>query len=181
MRSVSILLILTLVLTITICSVAIDDMNMKSLASDPPINTTIVRHKRYLDFIPKSRMFFRTNIKANVLSPTNQLLAFAYGYRANYPIENDIKIKRRDVYDSMEELIDHHGSFNGRACLTKLLCDASSTISADSGMFARLYQLIFRLPQADDELYSTFNADKCGKYSAECPLRLLKLTPYTDL
>lgn len=38
-----------------------------------------------------------------------------------------------------------------------------------------------RLPQADGELYPSFDADKCGKYSAECPLRLLKLTPYTDL
>lgn len=48
---------------------------------------------------------FRTNVKANILAG-NQLLAFAYGYRANYPIENDIKIRRRDVYDSIEELID---------------------------------------------------------------------------
>lgn len=48
---------------------------------------------------------FRANVKANVLSG-NQLIAFAYGYRANYPIENDIKIKRRDIYDSMEEVID---------------------------------------------------------------------------
>lgn len=48
---------------------------------------------------------FRANVKANVLS-ANQILAFAYGYRANYPIENDIRIKRRDVYDSMEEIFD---------------------------------------------------------------------------
>lgn len=49
---------------------------------------------------------FRANVKANVLSPQNQILAFAYGYRANYPIENDIRLKRRDVHDSMEEIFD---------------------------------------------------------------------------
>lgn len=48
---------------------------------------------------------FRANVKANILSG-NQLLVFGYGYRANYPIENDIKVRRRDVYDSIEELID---------------------------------------------------------------------------
>lgn len=48
---------------------------------------------------------FRGTVKANALS-VNQILAFSYGYRANYPIENDRKIRRRDVYDSMEELID---------------------------------------------------------------------------
>lgn len=46
----------------------------------------------------------RANIKANVFEG-NQLVAFAYGYRANYPIENDRKIRRRDVYDGMEEII----------------------------------------------------------------------------
>lgn len=128
MKRVSILLILTLVLAVTFCLAEMDHLTQMSLASNKPTNTTIVRHKRYLDFIPKSRMFvssiiliqnnfermsdsnillqFRANVKANILAPPNQLLAFAYGYRANYPIENDIKIKRRDVYDSMQELID---------------------------------------------------------------------------
>lgn len=50
-------------------------------------------------------MQFRANVKANVLS-YNQLLAFSYGFRANFPIENSIKMKRRDVLNSMEELID---------------------------------------------------------------------------
>lgn len=43
-------------------------------------------------------------MKANVLT-TNQILAFAYGYRANYPIENERRARRSDVYDSIEELI----------------------------------------------------------------------------
>lgn len=85
--------------------------------------SNVVRHKRYLDFLPKSRMFvsidittghckcslslffqFRANIKANLLS-INQVIAFAYGFRANYPIENDRKIRRRDVYESVEEMM----------------------------------------------------------------------------
>lgn len=123
MRILSILLIL--ILANAIYSLEIDKIKRMSFASDFQMNSTIVRHKRYLDFIPKSRMFvsnswnicpngefksencsqFRANIKANVLS-ANQVLAFAYGFRANYPIENDIRIRRRDVYDSMEELID---------------------------------------------------------------------------
>lgn len=47
---------------------------------------------------------FRANVKANVLT-ANQLLAFAYGYRANYPIENERRVRRSDVYDAIEELI----------------------------------------------------------------------------
>lgn len=63
MRTVRILLILTLVLTVVICSIEIDDTKRMSLALNPPANTTIVRHKRYLDFIPKSRMFVSNHIE----------------------------------------------------------------------------------------------------------------------
>lgn len=123
------LLIWFLVLVNTISSTEISKTRQMSMPSDAPTNSTIIRHKRYLDFLPKSRMFvsifnneflcviwfrifkftnylkLRANVKANVLS-VNQVIAFAYGFRANYPIENDIRIKRRDVYDSMEEIMD---------------------------------------------------------------------------
>lgn len=39
-------------------SIEIGDLQRMSLASDRPSNaTTLIRYKRYLDFIPKSRMF----------------------------------------------------------------------------------------------------------------------------
>lgn len=47
-------LMLVLILVKAIYSIEMAEM---SLASNPTANTTIVRHKRYLDFIKKSRMF----------------------------------------------------------------------------------------------------------------------------
>lgn len=47
---------------------------------------------------------FRANVKENMLGK-NQIMAYAYGYRANYPIENGIRAKRSEVYDTIEELI----------------------------------------------------------------------------
>lgn len=87
-------------------------------------NSTIIhRSKRYLDFIPLSRMFvricirvinvivvecfkqFRANIKDNIIQ-VNQFWAQAYGFRANYPIENHKRAKRSDVYDTLSDLIN---------------------------------------------------------------------------
>lgn len=34
--------------------------------------------------------------------------------------------------------------FNGRTCVLKMLCDASNEVSSETGMFRRLYQLIFK-------------------------------------
>lgn len=59
MRNLSILLILILAKAIYLLE--IDKMKTMSFASDFQINSTIVRHKRYLDFIPKSRMFVSNN------------------------------------------------------------------------------------------------------------------------
>lgn len=39
-----------------------DQLNKMSLLSDRPGNATIVRYKRYLDFLPKSRMFVSGNL-----------------------------------------------------------------------------------------------------------------------
>lgn len=88
--------------------------------------TTIKRSKRYLDFLPLSRMFvsknqiliagflyfnlvivflqFRANIKDNVIQ-SYQFWAQSYGYRANFPIENRRRVRRSEVYDTLEELI----------------------------------------------------------------------------
>lgn len=47
-----------LVLCKCVCSFENGDLQRMSLASDGPNNgTTFIRYKRYLDFIPKSRMF----------------------------------------------------------------------------------------------------------------------------
>lgn len=47
---------------------------------------------------------FRANVKENILGQ-NQIFAYAFGYRANYPIENGKRAKRSEVYDTIEDLI----------------------------------------------------------------------------
>ncbi|XP_037037189.1 uncharacterized protein LOC119074850 isoform X2 [Bradysia coprophila] len=105
-------------------------------------NSTIIqRSKRYLDFIPLSRMFFRANIKDNIVK-VNQFWAQSYGFRANFPIENQKRTKRSDVYDTLSDLINQHG-FDGRACILKTFCDASKALTPNSGMLFKMFKLIF--------------------------------------
>lgn len=47
---------------------------------------------------------FRANIKDNLLK-SNNLWGQAYGYRANFVIENRRRMKRSEVYDTISELI----------------------------------------------------------------------------
>lgn len=57
------------------------------------------------NFLDASVTFqFRANVKENILGQ-NQIFAYAFGYRANYPIENGKRAKRSEVYDTIEDLI----------------------------------------------------------------------------
>lgn len=57
MKRVNMSLIYLLILLNGISALKSVDYKPMSLASNQPMNATIVRYKRYLDFIPKSRMF----------------------------------------------------------------------------------------------------------------------------
>lgn len=43
-------------------------------------------------------------MKENILGQ-NQIFAYAYGYRANYPIENSKRAKRSEIFETIEDLI----------------------------------------------------------------------------
>lgn len=111
------------------------------------------------------------------------------------------KSKQWQIYEF--HCIFSHG-FDGRACVSKMICDASTSLSAESGIFYRMFQLIFRYAKYNyllmelgkshnkisdiyspahvgDNLDSSFDAEQCEQFAAECPLRLRHLTPYTDL
>lgn len=173
-------------------------------------------------------MQFRSNIKANVLS-ANQIIAFAYGFRANYPIENDRKIHRRDIYDSVEEMMNKwaHIQFqfsatenkqkhfyfqffsqgiDGSACILKIFCEASKSITHQPGMFYKLFKLIFTwvlrsvslasnvfsfhhnkcdfsysLQRDDAAVFPLLTPNGCDEISPQCPMEMLNLSPYTDI
>ncbi|KAG4065082.1 hypothetical protein HA402_007479 [Bradysia odoriphaga] len=134
---------------------------------------------------------FRANIKDNIIQ-VNQFWAQAYGFRANFPIENQKRTKRSDVYDTLSDLINQHG-FDGRACILKTFCDASKAITPNSGMLFKMFKLIFSnrrkdftsgfnsLPKDDDKLYPYLKSNDCEELDSHCPLSLLNLTPYTDV
>lgn len=94
------------------------------------------RMKRYLIFQPGSRILvqtrvfkiyriktlkvlffsptqFRVNVKDNIIK-VNQIFAHGFGFRANIdllqPMRPNHKIRRREVYDTLEELINQHGA-----------------------------------------------------------------------
>lgn len=106
---------------------------------------------------------FRANVKDNIQRST-QFWAQAYGYRANFPIENRRRTRRSEVYDTLTELINQlvashlkceyfinincsylyrHG-YDGRACILKSFCEASTALTPDSGIIFKLFKMIFK-------------------------------------
>lgn len=67
------------------------------------------RLKRYLGFKQGARVFFRMNIKDNILK-VNQIWAHAYGFRQNFdipfPLPKQYKVRRRDVHDTVETMLN---------------------------------------------------------------------------
>lgn len=99
-----------------------------STADDDDSNVPKKRLKRYLGFKQGARTFvselncyfrcsrtrilllqFRINIKDNVLK-VNQIWAHAYGFRQNFdipfPLPKQYKVRRRDVHDSLELMLN---------------------------------------------------------------------------
>jgi hypothetical protein len=78
----------------------------------------LVRCERHI-FFPFSyfseKIQFRVNVKDNVIK-VNQIFAHGFGFRANIdllqPMRPKHKIRRREVYDTLEELINQHGARN---------------------------------------------------------------------
>ncbi|CAD7077436.1 unnamed protein product [Hermetia illucens] len=125
-------------------------------------------------------MFFRANVKDNVIK-VNTLWAHAFGYRANYPIENDKKYRpfRRDVYDTIEDLLSRHG-LDGQACTLKTFCTAIQMVESQSGMIFKLFKLIFTLEEGELVHFPHFQERFCKAVKYNCPLSFRDISPYTD-
>ena len=72
--------------------------------------------------------------------------AHAFGFRQNfdipYPLPKQYKVRRRDVHETLEVMLNHHG-FDGRACVLRAFCDASRMVTPRSGIFLKLFKLVF--------------------------------------
>ncbi|XP_073820075.1 uncharacterized protein [Musca autumnalis] len=141
------------------------------------------RKKRYLDFIKGSRMAFRFNVKNNVI-PGSTIWANGWGFRCNYPIENNEVTRpfRRDTYDLLGELMDRSG-FDGQACMLKAYCAAhiDDGTKWNNGMLFKLMKYIFTLTDEDRRHFPHLNHDNCKQIlHSHCPLSFNSISPYTD-
>ncbi|XP_059611020.1 uncharacterized protein LOC132257958 [Phlebotomus argentipes] len=148
--------------------------------------TTVKRYRRYLGFIKGGKVFFRVNIKDNVIK-LNQLWAHAYGFRQNYdinwPFPSSYKVRRRDVHDTLETFMEGLG-FDGRACLRRSVCEAKDIHEGESGIFRKLFKKVFSASSpwaVDFRRQSYMIPTSCEEMRQSCPINFLNLSPYTDL
>ncbi|XP_077290260.1 uncharacterized protein LOC143914043 [Arctopsyche grandis] len=125
----------------------------------------------------------RLNSKHNMVAGT-RIYAQGTGFRVNFPVPKGTfhkrhRIHRRDVYQSLEELIMHHG-YDGRACVLKSLCEASKVVTPQSNILLKLYKKIFTIPEGDDQNYPYLASEKCEELDTHCPISLLQLSRFTD-
>lgn len=184
---------LTLLLFAINITVSVESAESREIYANSSSSIVKSRMKRYLIFQPGSRILvrkafqwaalhdsihlpftqFRINVKDNIIR-VNQIFAHAFGFRANIDLLQPVrlephKIRRREVYETLEELINqlvhvsiqselYYGSswrywsififslrhgFDGRACILKTFCDASKEVTPQSGMLFKLFKLIF--------------------------------------
>ncbi|XP_058117976.1 uncharacterized protein LOC131284674 [Anopheles ziemanni] len=157
---------------------------------------TLARRKRNLIFHPISRGFFRVNIKDGVADNTS-IWAQGIGFRMNIEFFNPpgLKITRRDVHQSVENMIMAHG-FDGRACILRTFCEISKVMTPKSGILFKLFKMIFRskalgsddssigssnsLPQGDEEYFPYLTANDCEELERHCPISQLDMDRLED-
>ncbi|GAB0091552.1 hypothetical protein DMENIID0001_064070 [Sergentomyia squamirostris] len=150
-------------------------------------DTVHKRYRRYLGFLKNGKVFFRVNVKDNVIK-VNQIWAHSYGFRQNYdinwPFPSSYKVRRRDVHDTVETFMEALG-FNGRACLRRSVCEAKDIDpNGENGIFRKLFKKIFTAPSLwhiDLAKESYMIPTLCEKMRQACPINFLDMTPFTDL
>ncbi|XP_075164458.1 uncharacterized protein LOC142237024 [Haematobia irritans] len=148
------------------------------------------RGKRYLDFLDTSRMIvgitymqFRANVKNNII-PKPTIWAHGYGFRCNYPIENDRKVRpfRRDTYEVLGDLMENIG-FDGKACILKAFCAAhlGEDTQINKGILFKLLKYIFTLNSEDKRHFPYLHHGNCQQIlHSHCPLSFNNISPFTD-
>ncbi|EAU77055.1 AGAP002978-PA [Anopheles gambiae str. PEST] len=118
---------------------------------------------------------FRVNIK-DAIADNTTIWAHGIGFRMNIEFYNPpgLKITRRDVHQSLESMIMSHG-FDGRACILRTFCEVSKAMTPKSGILFKLFKLIFRLPEGDDEYFPYLTADDCSELDRHCPISQLDM------
>ncbi|XP_062555466.1 uncharacterized protein LOC134220423 [Armigeres subalbatus] len=158
---------------------------------DQYTNSTKVlnRRKRYLIFRDVSRGFARVNIKDRAFDTTN-IWAQAVGFRMNVEYNNPpgLKITKRDVHQSLSEMIQMH-DFDGRACILRAMCELSNDMTPSSGIIFKLFKRIFSrppatdatsngsssLPQGDEIYFPYLTSNNCTELDQHCPISQLDI------
>ncbi|XP_030246198.1 uncharacterized protein LOC108652125 isoform X3 [Drosophila navojoa] len=151
-----------------------------TLAAQQNATTQHSRAKRFLDIIETSRIFFRINVKNNVIaSPT--IWAHGFGFRANTPIsvKHENRPFRRDTYELLHELMDRSG-FDGRACALKAYCTALAGHDSE-GFLYKLFRYMFTLEDHEKHHMPYLREENCEQIlHSHCPLSFDSISPYTD-
>ncbi|KAH8360046.1 hypothetical protein KR093_010249 [Drosophila rubida] len=138
------------------------------------------RQKRFLDIIETSRIFFRVNVKNNVI-PHPTIWANGYGFRANTPIlvKRENRPFRRDTYELVHELMERSG-FDGQACVLKAYCTALAGDHGQGFLF-KLLKYMFTLEEHEKRHMPYLREENCQQIlHSHCPLSFDSISPYTD-
>ncbi|XP_055611196.1 uncharacterized protein LOC129757867 isoform X3 [Uranotaenia lowii] len=133
------------------------------------------RRKRYIIFREISRGFARANVKDRMIDITN-IWAHAYGFRWNVEYNNPpgLMITKRDLHESIGELIQAHG-FDGRACILRTFCEMSKVMTPKSGFMLKLFRKIFTLPEGDEMYFPYLKSSDCQELDDHCPISQLEI------
>ncbi|XP_059217789.1 uncharacterized protein LOC106088879 [Stomoxys calcitrans] len=162
---------------------ALRSSTLKAESDSSAVSQTLKRGKRYLDFLETSRMIFRVNVKNNII-PKPTIWAHGYGFRCNYPIENDRKVRpfRRDTYEVLGDLMQNIG-FDGQACILKAYCAAhlDDDTQPNGGILFKLLKYIFTLNSEDKRHFPYLHHGNCQQIlHSHCPLSFNNISPFTD-
>ncbi|KAM8705715.1 hypothetical protein ACLKA7_010075 [Drosophila subpalustris] len=138
------------------------------------------RQKRFLDIIESTRIFFRVNVKNNVI-PKPTIWAHGYGFRANTPVlvKRENRPFRRDTYELVHELMERSG-FDGQACVLKAYCTALAGDHGQGFLF-KLLKYMFVLEDHEKHHMPHLREENCAQIlHSHCPLSFDSISPYTD-
>uniref|UniRef100_A0A182IQI8 Uncharacterized protein n=1 Tax=Anopheles atroparvus TaxID=41427 RepID=A0A182IQI8_ANOAO len=74
----------------------------------------------------------------------------------------------------------HCHGFDGRACILRTFCEISKVMTPKSGILFKLFKMIFRLPQGDEDYFPYLTANDCEELERHCPVSQLDMDRLDD-